>query len=322
MSLSRFFIWVVAFSCIVVGTLSGAIDHFSHKKSTTKENSLLYVPPGSGMLRISWILKNNNLIQEPWHFKLLSSINGANNRLRAGEFEIQAGASLRDILSALTVGKLHKRRLIIPEGTSNAQIADIFEAAPGLKRPDILPEEGYLLPETYFYHYGSETTVLIEQMSQQLTNTLDTLWNERSPDFPLKSKHELLTLASIVEKETGVASERKRVAGVFLNRLKRGMRLESDPTVIYGITNGLPLERRLRKSDLKRVTEYNTYKIKGLPRGPIANAGLASIEAVLNAAPGEDLFFVADGSGGHAFSKTLRQHNKNVRKWRKIRDAL
>ncbi len=321
MNLSRILLATLAYVCIALGTVGGAIYYIAHSKNSVDQNTLVYIPPGSGLLRISWILKNNNIIRSPWQFRLISTVNGMNSQLRAGEFEIVAGASVSAILDTITKGKLYKRRLIIPEGSSNVQIADIIKIAPGLEVPDIMPEEGYLLPETYFYHYGSKSSDIIEQMAQGLSEKLDKVWAQRPPNFSLRSKHELLTLASIIEKETSLESERKRVAAVFLNRLHRGMRLQSDPTVIYGITGGYKLDRRLTAADINQATEYNTYRIKGLPPGPIANPGLASIEAVINAAPVKDLYFVADGTGGHAFATTLDEHNKNVKKWRRIRDA-
>lgn len=321
MNLSRNLVVVFVCCCIAIGASFAAVRYIATNKSATIENTIIYIPSGSGLLRVSWILKNSGLIRTPWHFRLISTLNGENTSLRAGEFEIVAGASVQDILLIITKGELYKRLFTIPEGSSNIQIADILELAPGLEKPTIMPEEGYLLPDTYFYHYGSKTSDILEQMAQKLTFELDLLWHQRPDSFPLLSKHQLLTLASIVEKETSLDSERSRVAAVFLNRLKKGMRLQSDPTVIYGITGGKLLDRRLTQADLKQKTDYNTYRIKGLPPGPIANPGIASIKAVLRAAPVKDLYFVADGTGGHAFATTLREHNKNVKKWRRIRNS-
>lgn len=314
MNLSRKFLVIFVCCCIVIGASFGAVHYIATNKSATKQNTIVYIPSGSGLLRVSWILKNNGLIHTPWHFRLISSLKGENGSLRAGEFEIMAGASVEDILLTITKGELYKRLLTIPEGSSNIQVAEILDMAPGLEKPTIMPEEGYLLPDTYFYHYGSKSSDILEQMAQKLTFELDLLWYQRPDDFPLMSKHELLTLASIVEKETSLDRERTRVAAVFLNRLKKGMRLQSDPTVIYGITGGKLLDRRLTKADIKQKTEYNTYRINGLPPGPIANPGIASIKAVLMAEPVKDLYFVADGTGGHAFATTLRDHNRNVKK--------
>ncbi len=321
MNLNRKMVVIFVCCCIAIIASYAAVHHIATNKSTTTQNTIIYIPPGSGLLRVSWVLKNEGLIRAPWHFRLISSLNGKNTSLRAGEFEIVAGASVEDILFTITKGELYKRLFTIPEGSSNIQVAEILDAAPGLEKPTIMPEEGYLLPDTYFYHYGSKTSDILEQMAQKLTFELDLLWHQRPDNFPLMSKHQLLTLASIVEKETSIDNERSRVAAVFLNRLKKGMRLQSDPTVIYGITGGKLLDRRLTQADLKEQTDYNTYRIRGLPPGPIANPGIASIKAVLRPAPIKDLYFVADGTGGHAFAKTLREHNKNVKKWRRIRDS-
>lgn len=321
MSLSRNLMFAIAFIVIALGAMGVSIYSIAHSKHPSEQNTLVYIPPGSGLLRVSWILKNNNLINAPWHFRLISTLYGKNSALKAGEFEIVAGSSVDDILLKITQGELYKRVLTIPEGFSNAQIAEIIDAAPGLEKPDLMPEEGYLLPETYFYHYGAKTSDILEQMAQKLNDELDMVWLQRPENFQLKTKHALLTLASIVEKETSLDSERTRVAAVFLNRLTKRMRLQSDPTVIYGITGGKLLERRLTADDLNEKTDYNTYRIYGLPPGPIANPGVASIEAVIHAEPSNDLYFVADGTGGHAFAATLREHNKNVKNWRRIRNS-
>lgn len=321
MSMSRFLLGIIAYVCIAIGTVGGALDHIAHKSGSHDTSAYIYIPPGSGLLRISWLLKNQGVISVPWHFEVISTLNGMNSRLRAGEFEIKAHASVQEILSIITEGQLYKRLLVIPEGLSNLQIEAIIDAAPGLDLVGALPPEGYILPDTYFYHYGTKASDFFAALEIKMNQELDALWIKRPENFPIKSKHDLLTLASIVEKETGLAGERHKVAAVFLNRLKRGMRLQSDPTVIYGITQGLPLDRRIKSSDLKADTAYNTYRIRGLPPGPIANPGRASIEAVIFAEPAKYLYFVADGSGGHAFAASLAEHNKNVRQWRKIRDA-
>jgi UPF0755 protein len=178
-----------------------------------------------------------------------------------------------------------------------------------------------LLPETYAFTRGKSRDGLIEEMQRAQKKVLDELWETRAADLPLTSREEAVILASIVEKETGIASERPQIAAVFVNRLKKGMRLESDPTIIYGLTKGEPLGRGLRLSEIRSDTPYNTYVIRGLPPTPIANPGRASIEAVLHPATSEAVFFVADGSGGHAFAETLEEHNRNVTKWRQVERA-
>jgi len=181
-----------------------------------------------------------------------------------------------------------------------------------------LPAEGSLLPETYMTPRGMKQSDLIRQMQKAQTDTLDTLWSYRAENLPIKTKEEAIILASVVEKETGVGSERHEVAGVFVNRLRRGMKLQSDPTIIYGITQGLPLGRGIRRSEIDRKTDWNTYQIPALPKTAICHPGREALEAVLNPATTENLFFVADGTGGHVFAKTLAGHQRNVRNWRQI----
>jgi UPF0755 protein len=181
-----------------------------------------------------------------------------------------------------------------------------------------IPDEGRLLPETYMLPKSMSKSELVAKMQKAQTDLLDELWDKRAANLPIKTKYEALILASIVERETGQNSERHHVAGIFVNRLRKGMRLESDPTIIYGITGGEKLGRGLRRSEIDRKTEWNTYQIDGLPKTPICNPGRAAIEATLNPMDTEDIFFVADGKGGHAFAKTLREHNNNVKKWRAI----
>ena len=185
----------------------------------------------------------------------------------------------------------------------------------------VVPAEGTLLPETYMLPKSMTKIELVKKMRNEQETLLDKLWKDRALNLPITTKREALILASIVEKETGVGSERKHVAGVFINRLNRGMRLESDPTIIYGLTGGEKLGRGLRRSEIDRKTDWNTYQIDGLPKTPICNPGRAALEAVLNPMETEDIFFVADGKGGHVFAKTLRGHNANVRQWRKIERA-
>jgi UPF0755 protein len=181
-----------------------------------------------------------------------------------------------------------------------------------------VPQEGSLLPETYIFNRGETRTALIKRMQDDHTRVLNELWAQRAANLPFSTKEEAVILASIVEKETGVASERPRVAAVFVNRLRKGMKLQSDPTIIYGLTKGVPLGRGIRQSELDKATPYNTYVIVGLPPTPIANPGKASLAAVMNPAQTEDLFFVADGTGGHVFAPTLAEHEKNVKNWREI----
>ena len=222
--------------------------------------------------------------------------------------------------AALRDARDTRYRIVVAEGTTSWQVVEALKSADFLTgSAGDVPEEGTLAPDSYELRAGSERAALLERMADRQTEILNNAWAERGEDLPFETREEALILASIIEKETGLPDERETVAAVFVNRLRAGMRLQTDPTVIYGITEGKGvLGRGLRRSELRRATPYNTYVIDGLPPGPIANPGRASIEAALNPGESEFLFFVADGTGGHAFAKTLDEHNINVRKWRQI----
>ena len=239
--------------------------------------------------------------------------------LRAGEFEVAGGASLLDVLTTLRDAKPLLRFVTIPEGRTTAQALALIAAAPMLEGAVTLePGEGDLLPETYAYERGEDRDAVTRRVMAAHDEVLAELWANRSERAVVETPEEAVILASIVEKETGVASERPRVAAVFSNRLRRGMRLQSDPTIIYGLTGGEPLGRGIRRSELRGETPYNTYVIRGLPPTPIANPGRESLAAVLDPLDTDDLYFVADGTGGHVFAETLAQHNRNVAQWRRI----
>lgn len=284
-----------------------------------KAEQVFEVPKGAGLSRVASALENSGAIASANIFKMFVKLDGGETSLKAGEYALPAEASMRDIYEILKEGQAILYPLTIAEGLTSAQIVRVIDAAPQIKGElSEIPEEGTLLPETYLLPKTMNKADLIAQMQKAQSDVLDELWENRSPDLPVKTKREALILASVVEKETGQNSERHHVAGVFVNRLKKGMRLESDPTIIYGITGGEKLGRGLRRSEIDRKTEWNTYQIDGLPKTPICNPGRAAIEATLNPMDTEDIFFVADGTGGHAFAKTLREHNNNVKKWRAI----
>jgi UPF0755 protein len=245
--------------------------------------------------------------------------NGKQAALKAGEYAIPSGATPRQIMDILIEGKSIVYKLTLAEGLTSAMILDLVRRHPSLSgEVTIAPSEGSLLPETYIFNRGMPRDDLILRMQDDHKRTLNELWAQRAPNLPFATQQEAVILASIVEKETGIAEERPRVAAVFVNRLRKGMKLQSDPTIIYGLTKGVPLGRGIRKSELDKATPYNTYVIVGLPPTPIANPGKASLAAVLNPAQTEDLFFVADGTGGHVFAPTVAEHEKNVQKWRDI----
>ena len=277
------------------------------------------IPPGSGLNTIARRLENAGAIESADIFRLGTRFKQAERSLKAGEYEIAPQASMADILALLQSGKTIERRVTVPEGLTSLQIVAILNDTDTLTGEiDAVPPEGSLAPETYFFTRGESRTAILERMRSAQSAIIEELWDDRADDLPFDTKDEALILASIVEKETGVSSERARVAGVFVNRLRKGMRLQTDPTVIYGVAGGEGLDRPISRADLKDVNPYNTYVIGGLPPTPIANPGKASIEAALNPATTPDFYFVADGTGGHAFARTLAEHNRNVREWRKI----
>ncbi len=279
------------------------------------------IKSGSGLEAIAQQLEKNGIIHDALIFELGARLTDQEGTLKAGEFVFPAGVSSRNALKIIRSGKTRLRRLTIPEGHTSLQIVDLINNAEGLKGSVYfpIPPEGTLLPETYYFSYGEDRQDLVQRITVGMNALLSDLWSQRAPDLPIATPEDAIILASIVEKETGVDGERKRVASVFVNRLRLGMRLQSDPTVIYGITLGQrTLGRPLSKADLREKTPYNTYVINGLPPGPIANPGRAAIEAVLHPEETDFLYFVADGTGGHAFSRTLEEHNRNVRKWRKL----
>lgn len=272
------------------------------------------VPSGSGLSSIANRLEKRGLIDSAFIFKAVTKLKGNEANFKAGEFEITQPASMSDIYETLAEGKSILYPVTVPEGLTSAQIMRIIGAAPNLTGdlPD-RPAEGTLLPETYLTPRGMTRAALVEKMRKAQTQLLDALWDKRASDLPIKTRREAIILASVVEEETGINSERGKVAGVFINRLRSGIRLQSDPTIIYGVTGGEPLGRGIRVSEIARKTDWNTYQMDGLPKTPICNPGAAAIAAVLNPDDVDVLFFVTDGTGGHVFSKTNAEHEKHVR---------
>ncbi|MCA0406186.1 MAG: endolytic transglycosylase MltG [Proteobacteria bacterium] len=245
---------------------------------------------------------------------------GGKKRAKAGEYLFQRQASMSDVLDTIASGRSIEHTLTFPEGLTSEQIIERLRENP-LLTGDVgeVPPEGSLLPDTYKINRGTPRTALIARMQAAQRKVLQDVWNRRAKDLPLKNPRELVILASIVEKETGRADERTRVAGVFYNRLGKNMRLQSDPTIVYGIVGGKgTLGRAISRADIDKPTPYNTYTINGLPPGPIANPGKAALEATANPSRTKEIFFVADGTGGHVFAETLEQHNRNVARWRQI----
>lgn len=321
--------WLVSmfvFVLIAGATLTGGGAVMLHRAYSdpgplTADTSVV-IPRGASGRAIASALVDAGVAADARLFAIALRFLAPARPLRAGEYAFSAGVSLRDVVAKLQAGDTVVRRVTVAEGLTTREILALVAATEGLTgtTPGLSElGEGALLPETYHFSLGDARVDLIARMSAAQDEVLARLWATRKEGLPLKTPAEALILASIVERETGVSSERARVAGVFINRLNRGMRLQSDPTVAYGLfdENGR-LDRPLRRADLSVDHPYNTYVHLGLPPGPIANPGLASIAAVLNPIETKDLYFVADGTGGHAFARTLAEHNRNVARWRRI----
>lgn len=280
---------------------------------------VVVVPSGAGLERISSTLHTNGVIQHPEVFALGAKLAGEARNLKAGEYRFPEHVSPRDAMAILKSGRTVARRLTFAEGLTVSQVVEKLIASDGLSG-DVPSEivEGSLLPETYHFSHGDDRAALLARMAQGMSRLLAELWPQRAPDLPYSTIEEAVVLASIIERETGLEEERGFIAGVFANRLRLGMRLQSDPTVAYGIAPG-GLGRPLSRADLKTPSPYNTYVIKGLPPMPICNPGAGSIRAALRPTKTDFLYFVADGTGGHAFARSLKEHNRNVAKWRRSR---
>ncbi|KCZ93995.1 endolytic transglycosylase MltG [Hyphomonas johnsonii] len=287
--------------------------------------TIFIVEPGEGLLSVAARLEKQGIIRNARLMHLKARIDGTETALKTGEFTLGPQASLGEVLDILVEGKAVMHKLTLPEGRTTAQLLRLIEADPVLTgpMPETPPAEGSLLPDTYLYHRGMTRVKLIAQMQKAQDDLLKDLWPKRQEGLPLANPYEAVILASVVEKETGNAEERPEVAALFTTRLKRGMRLESDPTIIYGVSRGEPLynkagkRRTLLRSEIDRKTDWNTYQIDGLPKTPICNPGRDAIAAVLDPPETEYIFFVADGKGGHLFAKTLAEHNRNVAAYRK-----
>jgi UPF0755 protein len=279
------------------------------------------VAEGSSVSAVAGELQRAGLIASASRFKAGARLLGGRDPVQAGEFEIPPRASASSILNLLQHGRPVQRLITVTEGMPSIFVEEKLRAIPYLTGPLPPIAEGSVLPDSYGYQRGDTRASVVRRMQLAMTKAVDGLWPKRSPDCPITTKNEAVTLASIVEKETGKPAERPMIAGVYCNRLRIGMKLDADPTVIYPVTKGKPLRRRILRSELDADNGYNTYRRAGLPDGPIANPGRASIEAVLHPAATKALYFVADGTGGHVFSETLAEHQANVAKWYAIRRA-
>ncbi len=309
--------------CAGLAIAAYAFVNYQYERRITfdvpRGDAVFEVGKGSGLSTIALRLEDQELIESAFIFKLVTKLRGNEGNFKAGEFLLTPGDSMAKIYETLSEGQAILYPVTIAEGLASLQIMALLETIPELvdDNPPI-PAEGSLLPETYMIPRGMKQSELIAKMQMAQTRLLNSLWDSRAPNLPITTKEEAIILASVIEKETGIGGERYEIAGVFTNRLRRGMRLQTDPTIIYGITKGLPLGRRIRRSEINAVTDWNTYQMDGLPKTAICHPGAEALAAALNPAQTNHLFFVADGTGGHAFAATLAGHEANVRKWRQI----
>jgi UPF0755 protein len=312
---------VIVFGLIIAGAVEWGLAAFEAPGPAAKQGAetIVLIKPGTHVRGIAEALYEAGVIVRPDVFSLTVRFKGKGSELKAGEYAIPSHASMHQIMDILVEGKAIEHKATVPEGLTSQMVYDLVKNNPELKGDTgAVPPEGSLLPETYLFARDETREGLIAKMQKAQAALVDKLWEKRAAGLPFKTKEEAIILASIVEKETGIASERPHIAAVFINRLRIGMRLQSDPTIIYGITRGYPIGRRIKQSEIDAATPYNTYVIAGLPPQPICNPGKDAIAAVLNPAVSKDLYFVADGTGGHVFASNPDEQAKNVAKWRRI----
>ncbi len=329
---SSFLFWGAVF--VVLGVVFAGAFFYSaiSRPGPSTQDTAFMVESGATGASIAADLQRENLITDPLLFRVANRIFAAGSTLQAGEYQIPAGASVREIVEMMASGDALQHAITFPEGITIAGVMRILEESDVLtgEMPET-PPEGSILPDTYHVQRGMTRAALLQQMRDAHDEAVAEIWANRAPNLPLETPEDLVNLASIVERETGIAAERPMVASVFINRLRRPMRLETDPTIIYGVclrypdrcvdgrlVNAQGQRRTIRQSEIALDTGYNTYRIDGLPPTPISNPGRAALEATANPAQSDAIFFVADGSGGHIFASTLAEHNANVARWRVI----
>lgn len=311
--------WAIIAAVILLAVIAGNFVYgWTAPGPLTREITVI-IKPGSSITLAAEQLEKGGVIKSADAFVNRAKIFGATSTIKAGEFVIPPEASNSDVLAILTGGKTVQRMVTIPEGWPSIMVQERLIANNRLTGNIPVPAEGSVLPDSYAFDKNEPRAAVLKRMQDAMKKTIDELWPKRSKNTVAKTPQEAVTLASIVEKETALKSELRKVAGVYSNRIRQGMMLQADPTIIYPITKGKPLGRRIRQSEIADVNDYNTYAMVGLPKGPIANPSRAAIEAVLNPLETKALFFVADGKGGHVFADTLQEHNANVEKWYAIR---
>ncbi|WP_445949212.1 endolytic transglycosylase MltG [Sphingorhabdus sp.] len=311
--------WAILAAALLLAVIASNFIYGWTAAGPLERETSVVIKPGSSITSAAQQLEKTGVVKSASAFVSRAKVFGASSTIKAGEFVIPAKASNSDILSILTSGKTLQRMVTIPEGMPSIMVYERIMANDRLSGNVSLPAEGSVLPDSYAFDKNEPRADVLQRMQDAMTKTMAELWPERSADTAVRTPLEALTLASIVEKETALKSELRIVAGVYSNRLRTGMRLQADPTIIYPITKGKPLGRRILRSEITDVNDYNTYAMAGLPRGPIANPSRAAIAAVLNPQKTSALYFVADGKGGHVFADTLQEHNANVAKWYALR---
>ena len=308
---------VVVLICLVCAGLQ--IKTSLYRPKFQQDTVYVLVPRGASSASVAKLLSESGIIDNPWLFKLAARFTGLDKKLKAGEYAFSGNISIDDVIQKMNRGDVFYRKLTIPEGLTTAQILTLIDNEDLLEGTiSLSPKEGELLPETYSFMRGDSKDSLITQAQKAMAAALQNAWQTAQDDLPLKTPQELLILASIIEKETGIGDERRLVASVFTNRLIKGMKLQTDPTVIYALTKGKQeLNRALTRKDLSIDSPYNTYKYYGLPPAPICNPGRASLEAAANPETSPYLYFVANGTGGHNFATSLKENNTNVLSWKK-----
>jgi len=306
---------------LLVAAAGLGVLHLWAGSGPSRANASVLIPQGATLSQAATELEKAGAIRSARQFVLLSKLFGGGRQIKAGEYRLLAGESQSDILKDLQGGKTLQRKITVAEGVPSILVHEALMKADGLTGEVAVPAEGSVLPDTYAFNRGETRAAVVARMQKAMTDYLAKAWARRKPGIAVSTPAQALTLAAIVEKETGKPEERRTVAAVYSNRLRIGMPLQADPTIIYPITRGKPLGRRILASERDAKNAYNTYAMTGLPAGPIANPGRESIDAVLDPAQSSALYFVADGTGGHVFADTLEQHNANVQKWYALRRA-
>ncbi len=310
---------IVALAALVLMIVGGNFVYGWNAKGPSERDVTVVIKPGSSLPLAARSLEAGGVVKSADAFVTRAKILGGSTTIKAGEFLIPAGASNADVMSILQGGKTVQRLVTIPEGMPSIMVFERLMANDQLTGEITVPAEGSVMPNSYAFEKGEPRADVLKRMQAAMTQAVGELWPDKAPHAVVKTPQEAIILASIVEKETAKKSELRKVAGVYSNRLTKGMMLQADPTIIYPITKGKPLGRRIRQSEIQAVNDYNTYSMTGLPKGPIANPSKAAIAAVLNPEKTSALYFVADGKGGHVFADTLEEHNKNVEAWYAIR---